>query len=53
MEETHEQRKARIIAEIEKRMASPRKRCMGCGGPAEMQASLGPACADCYDALDG
>lgn len=25
--------------------------CMNCGAPAEMSASLGPACPDCYDAL--
>jgi hypothetical protein len=30
-----------------------KKRCVGCGGPAEMYASLGPACPDCYDDLSG
>jgi hypothetical protein len=30
-----------------------KKRCVGCGGPAEMNASLGPACPDCYDDLSG
>ena len=53
MAETREERTARINAEIEKRMASPRSRCVGCGGPAEMNASLGPACPDCYDDLSG
>jgi hypothetical protein len=27
--------------------------CIGCGGPAEMNASLGPSCPDCYDDLSG
>ena len=28
-----------------------RQACMNCGAPAEMSASLGPACPDCYDKL--
>ena len=27
--------------------------CIGCGGRAEMNASLGPSCPDCYDDLSG
>ena len=27
--------------------------CAGCGGVAEMAASLGPSCPDCYDNLSG
>ena len=30
-----------------------RSRCVGCGGPAEMNASMGPSCPDCYDDLSG
>ena len=30
-----------------------RQQCIGCGGPAEMNASLGPSCPDCYDNLSG
>jgi hypothetical protein len=27
--------------------------CIGCGGPGDMNASLGPSCFDCYDDLSG
>jgi hypothetical protein len=30
-----------------------RSACIGCGRPSEMNASLGPACPDCYDNLSG
>ena len=29
------------------------RQCIGCGGQAEMNASLGPACPNCYDDLEG
>ena len=35
------------------RQPKPKRRCIGCGGPAEMNASLGPSCPDCYDDLSG
>ena len=35
------------------RQPKPQRRCIGCGGPAEMNASLGPSCPDCYDDLSG
>jgi hypothetical protein len=33
--------------------ASTAQRCVGCGGPGEMNASMGPSCPDCYDDLSG
>jgi hypothetical protein len=35
------------------RRPKPRLQCAGCGAPAEMHASLGPSCPDCYDDLSG
>lgn len=32
---------------------TPTGRCVGCGAPASMSASLGAACPDCFDSLSG
>lgn len=34
------------------RRPKARQPCIGCGGPASMNASLGPACPDCYIDFD-
>jgi hypothetical protein len=41
----------RQSAGVARRPARVREACMGCGAPATMNASLGPACPDCYDDL--
>ena len=46
-----DERFAIIEAMVARRPTRVRDACMNCGAPATMNASLGPACPDCYDAL--
>lgn len=47
-------RGARAVAQAETivRHTDTRRRCMRCGEPATMNASMGPACANCYDRIE-
>ena len=46
-----DERFAIIEAMVARRPTRVRDACMNCGAPATMNASLGPACPDCYDDL--
>lgn len=53
--EAEADRQARLDAldALEAEQAAAAPRCDRCGRPATMNASLGPACDDCYDDLSG